>query len=90
MVDDLGLLGGAKGAYCVAKCGIEALDRKRRGVDGDSDTESRRYAMCLADCITPVDLPNIGGETAEDEDSETASADSANIEGDDEASTAED
>ena len=52
-------------AYCFVKCGVERVDRERRGVAADPEAERRKFVACFTRCITPVDLPERTGDERE-------------------------
>lgn len=71
MVDLPGLdsLPPAVVAWCLtAKCGYEALDRRRRGEAGTREEERARFVACVDRCVSPVDLPDTGGCDRESND----------------------
>ena len=65
MVDlpgDLGSVSSASIVWCLtAKCGVEALARRRRGEIDDVAEERAHFSACFFRCISPVDLPDTSG-----------------------------
>lgn len=65
--DGLGSIPPAVVIWCLtAKCGVEALARRRRGEIDDLDDERAKFTACFFRCVSPVDLPDTGGSDDED------------------------